>query len=513
MARLTADEIITYKHVRSFIQFGAGRPNNPVAYAGQDAQYMSVEGVGLPESGGIEPAWVPDPVNVGQYRLVARKITPPDLASATLRLAEKHGAIPRQLQRIGCAFNLYNLHGKCKDLSDFLAGWSDYVLVYSGALVTDKDLGTRSTWDSDEMLEDSLALVLADIYPVGGLAFGEAATTEIDREVMDVTYGSEEQCGDCGPQDDGTKRIYAVTKSSGAGSPGLPAEVVYSLDGGATHTQINIDGIGATADPSAIAIVGSRLVVLVPSEDAYYWSDLNPETGVPGTFTKVTTGFVAAGSPNDMYVAGPREIYFAGDGGYVYKSTDITAGVSVISAGTATSSNLARIDGLDETIVAVGASGAVIKSINRGATFSLTTTSPSADNCTAVEVLDTRRFWVGTDGGDLFYTLNGGETWVTQSFSGQGTGAVRDVVFATDEVGYFAHNTATPAARLFSTWNGGADWTRTSPRILNLPTFDYVGRIAVPNVHAGVAANNVALAGLGGNGSDGILLYGVASRL
>lgn len=515
MPTLSADEIITYKHIRSFIQFGGARPVNQAKYAGQDAQYLSVEGVRLVETGGIDPIWVPDPRRQGSYRLVGRKLTAPDLSEATLKLLEKHGAIPRQLQKIGCSFNLYQPTGPCKDLSDFLGGWTDYVMVYSAAIVTDKDLGTRTSWDSDEMIEDSLNLVLADIYPVGSLGFGEKAAAQADREVVDVVYGSNVECGNCGPGDDGTGRIYAVTKSSGAGSPGLPAEVIYSVDGGATWTDANIAGLGATADPVAIDIVGNYLVVVVASENAYYWAEINSLTGVPGAFTKVTTGFVATKLPNDIYVVSSREIYFAADGGYVYKSEDITAGVTVLDAGSATTNDLQRIHGQGEVIVAVGDADTVIKSTNRGATFAVTTDTPVGASVAlqALAVLDEYRIWVGSAAGRLYYTINGGETWVELSFSGQGNGAVRDIVFVNDEVGYFAHNTSTPTARVFATWDGGNTWTRTSPRIRNFPTFDYAGRLAVPNTDAGVAANNLAIAGLAGDGSDGIVLLGIASRI
>jgi len=43
MPNLTADEIVTQKHKRLFIQFGGPYPGNVVKYYGQDAQYMSVE--------------------------------------------------------------------------------------------------------------------------------------------------------------------------------------------------------------------------------------------------------------------------------------------------------------------------------------------------------------------------------------------------------------------------------------------------------------------------------------
>lgn len=514
MPSFTADEIITNKHIRTFIQFGSARPNNAAKYAGQDAQYLAVEGVKLIELGGVDPFWVPDPRRLGSYKLVGRKLTPPKLSEATIKLLEKHGSIPMQLQKIGCQFNLYQPTGQCKDLSDFLGGWTDYVLVYSGAVVREKDLGKRTAWDADDMVEDSLSVTLADIYPVGSLGFGEKAAAQVDREVVDIVYGARPQCGECGPVDDGTGRLYAVTKSSGAGSPGLPAELQYSVDGGVTWVDAAITGIGATADPTAIEVVGNYVVISVNTELAYYYAEINQLTGVPGSFTKITTGFVAAKGPNDIYVASPREVFFAGDGGYIYKSTDITAGVSVIDAGVATTQNLSRIHGFNEIVVAAGAAGAIVKSINRGVTFGATTTTPTAATIQALAVLDAYRFWVGTATGRAYYTLNGGESWSEFNFSGQGNGNVYDIVFYNDEVGYISHSTSTPTARIFSTWDGGNTFTRSAPRIRNLPTFTKASRLAVPrDADAGVAVNNLAIAGISGGGTDGIVLLGVASRL
>lgn len=515
MPKFSADLIVTQKHKRNFIQFGGARPGNGAKFAGQDAQLLAIEGVTVPDSGGVDPVFVPNPNRVGQYKLVGRKITPPDLASATLKILENHGSIPRQLLKQGCVFNLYEVTGKCRDLSDFLRGWESYVLIYSSALVESRDLGTRTAWDSDDQIEDSLSLTLADVYPVGALGFGEQAAAQVDREVIDVVYANNAQCGDCGPADDGTNRIYSVTASSGAGSPGIPPEVQYSLDGGSTWYESQITGIGASATPSAIDIVGDKLVVLVSSENAYYWSTLNSKTGVPGTWTKVTTGFVASKLPNDIYVSSPTEVFIVGDGGYVYKSTDITAGVTVINAGSTTTSNLKRVHGADEIIVAVGSNSVVIRSINRGNTFATTTTNPSsiATDVTGVFVLDANRIWVTLLVGRVAYTLDGGTTWTHTLFDSAGTGVARDIVFATEEVGYFSHDVG-GTARMFATWDGGASWTREEPRITNLPTFTRANRLAVPKSgNAGVDANALTIAGLSGGGTDGILLAGEASLL
>lgn len=517
MAAPSGDEIVKTSHKRNFMQYGGARPNNTVAFAGQNGQYLMIGGVGNPETGGVDPIRVQDPRRPGKFRVVGRSISPADLASATLTLKERHGAIPRQLLKTNCQFNAYEVSGRCRDLSDWNGGWEDYVLIYAGGIVGDKDYGDRSPWEDDVAIEDALTVSLTDIYPIGSLAFGDNGTAQVDREVLDVVYGSNFQCGECGPPDDGTQRIYAVTKASGAGSPGLPGEVVYSIDGGRTWLEATITGIGINENAIAIEVVGDKLVVVSRDASAaggYYWAQLSI-IGVPGAFTKVTTGFVAGKYPNDIYAASPREVYFAADGGYIYKATDITAGVAVLNAGAATTDHLTRIQGLDETIVAVGASMAIVKSTNRGLTFGTTTTAPAAlGNATAVAVLAPLRQWVGTSSGRLFYTLNGGETWVEQTFSGSGSGVVRDIVFATDEVGFISHDTAVPTARVFATWNGGADWTNAAPRILNLPVFNRATRLAVPqNVDSGVAANNLAVGGLSGGGTDGVLLLGIAAVL
>jgi photosystem II stability/assembly factor-like uncharacterized protein len=509
MPKPNADEVVSSRHVRTYIQFGQARPNNIAQYAGQDSSYIAVEGLTVSELGSIEPRYVHDPRKAGNYRLISRTLSPADLPTATIKLMERHGGIPSQLKKKGCGFNLYMNTGSCVDLSDFTGGWSDYVLVLAGALVTSKDLGNRNPWDTDTVMEDSLSVTLTDVFPIGALSFGEVAGAQVDREVIDLVYGGSESCGDCGQTDDGTQRIYAIATTSGAGSPGLPAEVVYSLDGGATWLEKSIDGIAASSDVSAIEIVGNRLVVTSVAETGYFWADLSSR-GVPGTFTKVSVGRAL----NDVVALSAREVYFAANGGYVYGSTDVTAGVTALTSGTVTGNNLLRIAAQDDVIVAVGASSTVIKSVNRGASFSTTTGAAFATSTSiqAVAVLDKTRYWVGGANGRVVYTLDGGETWTQQGFSGNGAGQVRDIVFASDEVGFFLHDTAAPLGRVFSTWNGGKDWAYGAPRIQNLPTANRFNRIAVPNAHISVAANRVALAGLASGGTDGIVAIGASSE-
>lgn len=511
MSDIGADKIVTRKHTRQFVQFGGTRPDRDVLYAGQNMNYLKIDGVTMPEAGDISPIWIHSLRRPGKFQIIGTKKTAPDFPEATLVFLEKHGALPRQLARLGC-LTVYMPTGACKDLSDFVGGWSDYVLIMTDGQVTDKDLGERSSWgDSDDQTEDSVSVRFSDVFAVASLGFGTKASAEVEREIIDLVYGTVTECGSCDLPENYTDRIYAVAKSGGAGSPGTPSEVVYTVDG-ATYAQMNITGLGANANPSAIEIMGQYLVVLVAEEDAYYYSPINNLTGVPdSTWTKVTAGFVAAGSPNDIYVVGGNEAYIVGDAGYIYKLTDLTSGVSVLDAGNASSSDLQRIHGYEDTLVAVGESGTILKSTNRGVTWATTTTTPTSATVRAVSVINDRVFWIGTSGGKIYYTVLGGETWTEKTISG--LTAIDDILFVNGNVGYIAGRTSTPAARLYSTWDGGVSFTRDRERILNYPTHNYITRIAAPLLaDSTTASNTVATGGLAANGTDGIILIGTAAQ-
>lgn len=515
MPKPSRDTVTTTQERRLWLQNGGPAPANAVKYAGVETQYLMLDGVTRPVRGSIDPIRVPDPLNRKRYKSVGRKAGSPAFPTATLHVLENRGTLPFGLGDLSCPLNLYAAVGACKNPSSFLAGWDDIVEVYSYAEAGDVDHGARSGWDDDNQVEDALSLTLESIYAIGKLGFGQEAASEISREVVDVVYGGGVQCGECGPANNGTSWIYAVTKSSGAASPGLPAEVIYSVDGGATWSQSNITSFGATEDPLHIAIVDDKLVVI--GSGAYFWAQINTKTGVPGTFTKVSTGFVVANPPQDIYVLSPSEIFFCGLGGYVYKSTNITAGVTAISPADATTDNLLRIHGDGaNTLVAVGAGSAVIVSTNRGATWATAISEPSALplDIYALAVRSPELWYVGTAAsGRVFYTANGGETWTEIPFIGNGAGAVRDIVWATDEVGYFVHDDNTPTGYLWATWNGGASWVRNdggSPRVQNWPVIDRVNQIAVPKAGSQTSANNIALACLAGDGVDGAVFLGIA---
>jgi photosystem II stability/assembly factor-like uncharacterized protein len=519
MAKPGADLIVTQKHRRAFSQRGGPSPINASRYAGADETYMAFDDDSNPITGGRDPIRVHDPLRRagGAYRLVGETTSSPDFPSSTVNFMERHGGVPWVDFDAGCFNNFYEVVGPCKRPDDFINGWSDYVKIYSYGRANNHDESGLTTQEDDNASMIAVEFQFAAIYKIGALLFGEKGAGEVEREVVAMVWAGGIDCGACGPGDNGISRLYAVTKSSGAASPGTPAEIIYTIDGGATFAQQNITGLGGTVDPTGIALAGNTLIVLDTAGNGYWTSDINTLTGVPGTWSNVTSGFVASKQPTDIYVAGSSEVYFSGNGGYIYRSTDLASGVTAIETGNVNTSNYVRIHGQDDTIVVVGDSGKIVKTNNRGTTWANVTLSPTSATVRAVLVLDDYRYWVGTSGGVVYYTINGGETFVAQTLPGGTLTVIDDIVAATDEVIHIAARTATPTGRLITTWNGGQKWTSSASatqRIQSLPTATRFNRIAVPRTGQPTTdANTIALGGLSGGGTDGILELGIANRV
>jgi hypothetical protein len=519
MPKPGSDLVVTQKHRRAFSQRGGPSPLNATRYEGADETFMAFDDDTNPITGGRTPIRVHDPLRRagGAYKLIGETTDAPDFPSNTINFFERHGGISWVDFDGGCFNNFYETVGTCKRPDDFINGWSDFMKIYSYGRANGRDESGLTTSDGDDSSMLAMEFQYAAIYKIGAFLFGEKGAGEVEREVVGLVFAGGIDCGVCGPGDDGTKRLYAVTKSSGAASPGTPAEVIYTVDGAATFAQQNITGLGGTVDPTGIALAGNNLIVLDTAGNGYWFAEINTLTGVPGTWTNVTSGFVASKQPTDIYVAGASEIYFSANGGYIYKSTDVASGVTVLDAGNVNTSNYVRIHGQDDTLVVVGESGKIVKSGNRGVTWANVTLSPTSATVRAILVLDDYRYWIGTSGGAVYYTVNGGETFTLATLPGGALTVIDDIVAATDEVIHITARTATPTGRLITSWNGGQKWASsavTTQRIQNLPTASRFNRIAVPRTGQPTTdSNTIALGGLSGGGTDGILELGIANRV
>lgn len=454
--------------------------------------------------GSVTPVREPDPDAYNKFRVV-------DTIRGELGLPE----IPLQvryqftlseflrLARKGCPLDVQIHQGQCQNPADFNGGW-DKVLVVEGGVITNWSTGDLGALEQgeDAVVNEEVPLTGLDMYEVVQLLASELAATEIVQEIIDVKICDSVQCGLCGIATDGCDKVFAVTLSAG-GSPGLPAEVIYSNDGGTTIGETNISTLGADEDPTGMECVGANVVVISNDDDALHWAPAADILNATETWARVITGIVAAGSPNAITSAGPRDTWIVGDGGYVYHATDPTAGVTVQDAGAATTEVLNAVHALDIlNVVAVGANNAVIFTRDGGNSWSSITGPNVATVLNTVFMRTELEWFVGDAGGQLWYTRDRGTTWTEKIFPDSGAGVVRHITFPTPTVGYLAHDTATPAGRILRSIDGGNSWYVLPEGTTTLPANDRINAIAA-------CAENPNLAfggGLADDAIDGILV-------
>jgi len=508
--------VSTRKQLRVFLQPGGANIQNGLIFSGLNGGQVQITGVSHPLVGGRDPITVFNPAKAGEYSIVGETISPPGFPEMSLEIYELLQGVPLPDVLGTCPINIYEIKGNCADLTDHLNGWKGgNVRVYSNFKPNNVDPGDRTSWGDDAPLSFKMDGPVLTQYSVGSLGFQTQGLTLTGAQYgNDVTYATSEVCGNCGTANDGTKLIYVALAASTT-SPGAKPNVAYTLNGGATWLTSQVSSAAVAEDLNTIKVIGNYLVVTSKtgggsSTSALHYATIGL-TGAPGTWTKVVTGFVGGSGVNDVYVAAPNEIYMVGDAGYIYKSTDITAGVSVINAGATTANALSRVFGRQGVIYTGGASSTIIKSSNGGQTWAATTTAPTAGAVTynAVEVLSDLICWIGTSTGKLFSTVNGGESW-NEFTALAGVTAIDDVYFATPEVGYVS-GTLAGAAYLFATFTGGVSWTNTQPRLVGLGTAAQYKRITAPDAgRETIQANNLAIAGILTASTTGVVSLGKA---
>jgi hypothetical protein len=308
-------------------------------------------------------------------------------------------------------------------------------------------------------------------------------------------------CGTCGIENSGTDRIYAVTLHRTA-SPGLRADLLYTVDGGALWNTSGITTLGLTDDPTGVACLSGYVVVIaVDGLHMVPAGDLN--TLGAEAWTAITTGLVA-GKTYNAISTGRQFAYIAAEDGYVYKTDDPLNGVEVAHAGDLTGQDLTAIHALnDSVVVAVGESNVVLYTLN-GETWNAVAGPLVGVNLTAVWAFDASYWMVGTETGRLFYTLDEGASWTERRFNGSGSGKIWDIAFSNRSVGYVAHATTTPKGRILRTYNGGYSWNVLPEGIGALPGNDRVTSLAVSKFDP-----NIIIGGcLADDGVDGFVMIG-----
>jgi hypothetical protein len=485
---------------RVFLIEGRAHPENEPSFE----SCLKMEGLDQ-ALGDVTKIECPDPntpgkfIEIGSFRGSEERATTQlvgryaiDLRSTLIRLA-----------KLGCPNDVQLHMGNCEDLSDFTA--FKKVLILEDVIATNIGTDPLGALGSDEQgnVNETLDISIGTYYEYLPIGFRERGETIITNELIDVVICDSIACGDCEDPSDGCEKIYSVSLQAG-GSPGTPPDVVFSIDGGATVYAHDIDSLGAAEDPTGIACVTKYIVVISNDSASLHYALKADFTAVDDpAFTEVATGFAASGEPNDIWSLGTIA-FICGDGGYVYKLTDPTAGVTAVEDGSAVTDDLNAIHALSKDFaIAVGNNGAVIYT-DGSDIWQETNARPVGVGVelTSVAIRSRDLWWVGTDGGQLYYTKDMGDTWTEKTFPGSGTGVVWDIDIPSDSIVLLSHATATPAGRVLISLSGGEVFYVLPEGAANIPENDRISAVygcrANPNFFAGV--------GLDGGGTDGIFL-------
>jgi photosystem II stability/assembly factor-like uncharacterized protein len=493
---------------RVFLIEGRARPDHTPSYQ------SCLRAMGIDKSfGDVTKIECPDPNRYDQFIEVGEIVGADERMTTSLEghYAYDLASALQELARRKCQADVHVHFGKCTDPSDF--NTFSKALVYEAARITSygtDDLGALAS-DARAEVNETVDLSVKDFYEVLQLSFQEVAGTIITNEILDGVVCDQVTCAgdDCGDESAGCDKIYFISTAAG-GSPGTPADIVFSIDGGANWYAHDIDTLGAAEAPSGVACVGTYVVVVSNDSDSLHYatkSEILPTNDE--AWAEVATGFVAAGSPNDIWSVGTYA-FVVGDGGYIYGTSDPTGGVTVLDAGVATTLTLNAVHALNTSFaVAVGNSGAIVLTEN-GETWSLVTPTNVlfTQNWQAVWIKSEKEWFIAgatvAGVGQVWYTLDGGTTWTQLTTMPGAYTNFYDIQFSTPSVVYLTGTISGPRARILRSYDGGRSWNILPEGVGNLPLADRINALATCTQDV----NFVVAGGLGDNGTDGILMLG-----
>jgi len=475
-------ELVHSDYSRLFVIEGRAAPNAV-------PKYMSLWRAGALtwNQGDTTLVYIPDPDHYQRFKVagkIAGQPSNPELAMSARYTMDRSDLL--RMLRNGCDHDLQVHFGTCRNPRDFNGGW-DKVLVLDGASIGSYGTGDLGALEPSQRAQvDETSTFRGEVaYEIVRLAFSQKAATETTEEVLDIAFGTADQClAICGQSE--CKIILAILRPV----PYAKARYIYSSDGGLTWTDGDVTTAATDDVLPAIINIGSYAMVLNATGLGYEYCKLADLIAGTPTWVSVTAGFVASGVPKAVWSAGPSATWIVGEKGYIYLLTELADGVTVQDAGSATTENLKAIHGeSDLNVLAVGENNAVVYTNNSGITWSAITGPNPGVDLTACWMKEELTWLVGDANGKLWYTVDGGVTWFEKAFVGSGVGQVEDIVFVNETVGYMSHTTATPTGRILRTIDGGHSWYVLPEGTGSIPT-----NLAI-NALAGCSDENLVFGG------------------
>jgi len=405
--------------------------------------------------------------------------------------------------REGCRLDAYALVGKCGNPQDFQRGGEKYVYFQDGdpSTITLEGFGAFGA-DESNPSNENLDMSVEDFWEVFKITSEQLLSATTTRQIMTVDICEDDNCGDC----EQCLRLLATMVGTGA-TPGTVPVLIYSDDGGLTASTENISTLTSTESIADAHCIGGDLVLITNEGNEFHYRHVDDLYKGVGSWQQQDEGFVVGGEPNRMWSTDPRHTWVVGDGGYIYRSVNPRAGVTVVNAGISTTQNLNWVHACDaDNVLVVGNNNVVLVSRNGGDTWQ-TITGPAAGEALGVCWMWDEDTWIvgtGSGGsGNLYKTEDAGSNWTTISLP-LTMNQFDAIVFASEMEGWLVGRSG-GNAKLLRTITGGYEWWEApDPRDGTLELIDYANDLAV----CGKYDNKIFVGGLADDGSAGAILLG-----
>ncbi len=447
-------------NTRVFVIEGRARGDHEPGY------FHQLKMMGVEQSfGDVENIYTPDPDTFGKFLVVGTVRAEEERPTTQLmgRYAENIRSTLLRLAKIGCENDVQLHMGECTDPSDF--NEFDKALIIEGALIptwSTDDLGALQP-DEKAQINETADISGIRLYEIVPLTVAERGGDVLASIAVDVVICDSIQCGECEELSDGCQKIYVLSLSPG-GSPGTPADVVFSVDGGSEFFERSINSMTPGDNPSQIACVGKFLVVTDEDNDQVHIALKDEFDGIQfPNWTAVTTGFAATFGPHSIWSIG-NFAFIGAEDGYIYGMSDAPSGVEILDNGVALTGDVRSIHALsDQFAIAGDTNGDVAYTNNR--TLWQTVVPPDGQAITAIWAKSETEFWAATGGAGtnaLYYSLNAGESWTSVGYpctDGAGFCVINDIHFASESVVYAVGSAQTTGeAVMWRSYDGGFSW-------------------------------------------------------
>ena len=535
MAARDINEMLNQQDVRVYWQPGGPDPENPVYLAGLKggggvAGYIDVTGITEGGSTVTRARRLSSSQRGGKYVQTMTTTEAPEDNTASFAFYFASGILNRHQVNLRCAHSFYLAAAKCKPAYNLLQGYESWVFILERGLKSGSiDYGDFVTNDGADGLTKTVPFNFEDMYFVGTLNFARQLTTAA-TPIVAVAYGNKEDCGECGPNTDGTKIVYLAK----AAATGAKPTVVYTTSGsfeGTNATTLTINSAALDETIVDLKVIGDTLVAFsgLAGGGIHYTPILrNGKLGVTDPWVKSATGFSGL-TLKEAFVDGDglnpsANIFMIAQTATTVQVLKMTGGAytnapTVLYSKTVTTGNALRIHGSYDgrTIVGVhgdtGSNGEVIYSLNGGSLWS--TYTPDLNfNIQSVFVKSDHAVFLGGATTALAakmvkVNLRFDPTDLRSvNIGAAGSATIGDVKFVTPSVGYFVLE----EGMLYATLDGGRTWSNSVERVQNFPVsvFSPV-RIAAPVIgETENQVNNVIVTGAGAT-SNGVVVIGAST--